>query len=454
MGRRRWLLAALVVALLPVQFEVASRIEEYREQRRISQPPIPLEGLNLTELTGVALGAVFAGFRSQAADIIWWRVNQYFESPMRPRCLPLMKIAVALDPFFAEYWIMLGWHQAYNLAAEEEIAGMAAEHAPEYWVRRGLADLRQGLKFNPHEHLLYRETGHTALDRAGDMHQGAEFYFKAWLTWFRRRGWTEEGAIIYPRMAAHALERMPDFYAALDMYDMTVRTQGQDNISPGAITTILEYYIPVIHAWEEGDIDRALELNRQQLLGEPGDMLGLHLRATLLEEKGDLDGALAAWEAAGMDWRDRYAHRKIAQIYKKTGRDAVARKYLGPFEDQLPINRLVRELIPVGGIGLALDFAYDAEMPLGSTITALLGTDEMGNPVSGTVRFYVNGVEVARRDKPPYAFKLTRDIVGDVEQHLNGRCLVKAETWVEGESMPRWDMRTLQISGTIEEPDD
>ncbi|HZM04423.1 MAG TPA: hypothetical protein VFC44_15580 [Candidatus Saccharimonadales bacterium] len=99
--------------------------------------------------TTVALG----GFRGLIANALWIRANDLQEEDKYFEMVQLADWITKLEPHFVDVWRVQAWNMAYNISVKFK--------DPEdrwHWVERGIQLLRDdGLRYNPHETLLYRD---------------------------------------------------------------------------------------------------------------------------------------------------------------------------------------------------------------------------------------------------------------------------------------------------------
>ena len=99
--------------------------------------------------TTVALG----GFRGLIANALWIRANDLQQEDKFFEQVQLSSWITKLEPHFTQVWLVQAWNMAYNISVK-----FRDPFDRWRWVRRGLELLRdEGLRYNPHEALLYRE---------------------------------------------------------------------------------------------------------------------------------------------------------------------------------------------------------------------------------------------------------------------------------------------------------
>jgi hypothetical protein len=99
--------------------------------------------------TTVALG----GFRGLIANALWIRMDELQQEGKYFEMVQLADWISKLQPNIAQVWVHLAWNMSYNVSVQ--IPNLPARWP---WVRRGIELLRdEGLRYNPHDPLIYRE---------------------------------------------------------------------------------------------------------------------------------------------------------------------------------------------------------------------------------------------------------------------------------------------------------
>lgn len=99
--------------------------------------------------TTVALG----GFRGLIANALWIRMDELQQEGKYFEMVQLADWISKLQPTVPQAWVHLAWNMSYNVSVQ--IPDLPARWP---WVRRGIELLRdEGLRYNPHDILIYRE---------------------------------------------------------------------------------------------------------------------------------------------------------------------------------------------------------------------------------------------------------------------------------------------------------
>ena len=120
--------------------------------------------------TTVALG----GFRGLIANALWVRAIDMQDAGKYFEMVQLADWISKLEPHFASIWVVQAWNMAYNISIKFQDPADRWQ-----WVKRGIELLRDdGLRFNPHETLIYRELAWFFQHKIGQNLDDAHFYFK------------------------------------------------------------------------------------------------------------------------------------------------------------------------------------------------------------------------------------------------------------------------------------
>lgn len=170
---RKLLLAALAVAGLVGASFMQDRLTRDRDELGLTRTTALENAPPLLAFTTVALG----GFRGLIANSLWIRLNQLQEEGRYFEMVQLSDWLTKLTPTVAQVWVHLAWNMAYNVSVQ--IPELEARWP---WVRRGVELLRdEGLPYNPHNVLLYRELGWLFQHKMGaDMDDAHWVYKREW----------------------------------------------------------------------------------------------------------------------------------------------------------------------------------------------------------------------------------------------------------------------------------
>jgi tetratricopeptide (TPR) repeat protein len=194
--------------------------------------------LDARVLSSLMLAGLASGFKSQVANLLWMKSDEYWHKGLLTRQNPLMEMVVTLDPQFIEAWSTAGWHWAYNIYADIP-TNPAYKDKPDLIrqkqqlaIKTGLSYLERGANMNPETYRLWFEWGWTRAEKAGLYdNETVELYKIARTKPDARTVETTEmvngqavpkkteGKLdVVGNTIAHIYEKMPDIDKALDMW--------------------------------------------------------------------------------------------------------------------------------------------------------------------------------------------------------------------------------------------
>ena len=155
----------------------------------VHQPAFQAESLEGVLGQGALLG-VFGGFRVIMADFAWLRSYVSWEKCERAGCETFMRVALALDPGNALFWLDGGYITAFDMPHWEvrvreaggrlKLDAVVVRQIKGEYARRGLALLSAGAARHPARAAEFWERcAMVCLNLLGDTARAAEFYRQA-----------------------------------------------------------------------------------------------------------------------------------------------------------------------------------------------------------------------------------------------------------------------------------
>ncbi len=321
--------------------------------------------LDFSVMSSLMVAGLASGFKSQVANLLWMKSDEYWHEGLFTRQVPLMEAVVTLDPQFIDAWSTAGWHWAYNIYADiptnpDNIkAGPATiREKQESAVATGLDYLDRGSNLNPDTYRLWFEYGWTRAEKAGyyDL-KTVELYRTARTKKDARelevsgpggKMVKQEGLDILGRTIGHLWERVPEFDEAQNQYanDLMEATPAQREALNDAGAAWHRYggdYTAIVSVYRDGDAVTKSQVKalvpdieqiaagqdtRQNIAGETGKdqpvgayitIEARYMPAWRMMQAGDLDGAIQ--EITGVMNVDERYHlsglpvlRKVYQI--------------------------------------------------------------------------------------------------------------------------------------------
>ncbi len=144
--------------------------------------------------TTVALG----GFRGLIANALWIRMDELQQEGKYFEMVQLADWISKLQPNMPQAWVHLAWNMSYNVSVQ--IPDLPARWP---WVRRGIELLRdEGLRYNPHDILIYRELAWHFQHKMGqDLDDAHWIYKRQWayeMSFLLGDGRPDWNALIHP----------------------------------------------------------------------------------------------------------------------------------------------------------------------------------------------------------------------------------------------------------------
>ncbi len=121
--------------------------------------------------------ALLGGFRSIAAEVVWFRAERLQDSGRYAELAQLAAWLTFLEPHTPEVWSYAAWNLAYNVSVM-----MPTPEDRWRWVEAGLKLLRDdGLRLNPSDGTLHREIAWLFLAKiGGSLDDASPYYRSAW----------------------------------------------------------------------------------------------------------------------------------------------------------------------------------------------------------------------------------------------------------------------------------
>jgi hypothetical protein len=191
--------------------------------------------LDFSVLSSMMVAGLASGFKSQVANLLWMKSDEYWHEGLFTRQIPLMEAVVTLDPQFIDAWSTAGWHWAYNIYADipsnpdnKRKGDKYIRQEQDKAVATGINYLDRGANMNPDTYRLWFEWGWTRAEKAGlydeetlDHYRMARKQSDARIIEVTNKNnqlVKENGLDILGRTIGHLYERMPRFHEALDHY--------------------------------------------------------------------------------------------------------------------------------------------------------------------------------------------------------------------------------------------
>jgi len=122
---------------------------------------------DLRLLSSMMIAGLASGFKSQVANLLWMRSDEYWHKGLTTRQVSIMEAVVTFDPQFLEAWSTAGWHWAYNIYADLELDPRYRKDPKllrkkqDIAINTGIDYLKRGAEQNPDTYRLWFEQAYT-----------------------------------------------------------------------------------------------------------------------------------------------------------------------------------------------------------------------------------------------------------------------------------------------------
>lgn len=134
-----------------------------------------LEGLTPTQLGqldpgGEAIKLATLGMRGVAVHILWMKAEDYKRRKDWSHLSATLEQMVKLEPHFITVWRHQGWNLSYNVSVEFD------DYRERFrWVIRGINFLKEGVRYNEREPILYGDVGWFYSQKIGRADESKQF---------------------------------------------------------------------------------------------------------------------------------------------------------------------------------------------------------------------------------------------------------------------------------------
>ena len=162
------------VGAIRIPLELALE-EEWRQRKLL---PERLE-LGVRERLGqMSFVASLGGFRSLVASFLSLEAYTAWENVDWTKLESTYDLITVLQPRVAAYWEEYGWHLAYNARGyylyDSKTRLALRHHLAQTYLEKGKAVLREGIRYNSEDHLLYVRLGEVLRSKEGNHCEAAD----------------------------------------------------------------------------------------------------------------------------------------------------------------------------------------------------------------------------------------------------------------------------------------
>ena len=200
----------LLVIVVPLQRSIDRDLDKLHPERKLITVP-----------AGEFLGQFLFGFKDIVVDLMWLRIDYYWDHQQQEKMFPLYRMITLLDPRFLDAWILWGWNIGYNLSAavkDPEIKGKC------YWANVNI--LKEGIKFNEDKYDLFFECGWVYYHKLKLYAEAAKCFALA--------GQYKDHPMYVSRILAHSYAKQHNWQKSLETWEF-VKEEGYKNASESEV---------------------------------------------------------------------------------------------------------------------------------------------------------------------------------------------------------------------------
>jgi hypothetical protein len=180
-------LFALGIAKLPLE----QACTQHLRQAKLLTAPLAL-GLR-ENLSQMGFAASLGGLRSLVASITYLQAYHEWENVNWAKVDSLLQLTTSLQPGYCNYWDDASWQMAYNAASyylyDEKLQPIVRGKLYEEHVRRGIAILKEGLRYLPDDARLWNSLAEIYERRSHEPEFAAEAYLQVYRLSQNNRYW-------------------------------------------------------------------------------------------------------------------------------------------------------------------------------------------------------------------------------------------------------------------------
>jgi len=110
------------------------------------------------------------GLRGVAVQVLWEQSNTYKMKKDWANLAATLQKIIHLEPHFSKVWYFQGWNLSYNVSVEFD------DYRERYrWVIKGIDFLKQGIRYNRNDALLYKDVGWFISQKIGRADESKQF---------------------------------------------------------------------------------------------------------------------------------------------------------------------------------------------------------------------------------------------------------------------------------------
>ena len=205
-----FIILVLLVVVVPLQRSIDKDLDEMHPERKLVTAP-----------TGEFLGQFLFGFKDIVVDLMWLRIDYYWDHQQQEKMFPLYRMITKLDPRFLDAWILWGWNIGYNLSAAVKDPEIKEKC---YWADVNI--LKEGIKFNQDKYDLFFECGWVYYHKLKLYAEAAKYFTLA--------GQCKDHPMYVSHILAHSYAKQHNWQKSLETWK-SVKGKGYKNASESEV---------------------------------------------------------------------------------------------------------------------------------------------------------------------------------------------------------------------------
>ncbi len=208
-----FIIFVLLIVVVPLQRSIDKDLDEMHPERKLVTAP-----------TGEFLGQFLFGFKDIVVDLMWLRIDYYWDHQQQEKMFPLFRTITWLDPHFLDAWILWAWHIGYNLSAAVKDPEIKEKC---YWADINI--LKEGIKFNQDKYDLFFECGWVYYHKLKLFAEAAKYFTLA-----GQAGEAKDRPMYVPHILAHSYAKQHNWQKSLEIWE-SVKKKNDENASQSEV---------------------------------------------------------------------------------------------------------------------------------------------------------------------------------------------------------------------------
>ncbi|GEM_PF-2989450 len=205
-----FIILILLVIVVPLQRSIDRDLDKLHPERKLFTAP-----------AGEFLGQFLFGFKDIVVDLMWIRIDYYWDHQQQEKMFPLYRMITKLDPRFLDAWILWGWNIGYNLSAAVKDPEIKEKC---YWADINI--LKEGIKFNQDKYDLFFECGWVYYHKLKLYAEAAKYFTLA--------GQCKDHPMYVSHILAHSYAKQHNWQKSLETWK-SVKGKGYKNASESEV---------------------------------------------------------------------------------------------------------------------------------------------------------------------------------------------------------------------------